>query len=44
MSLIEYLEHDNWQDVLKRNFELALDALAEKDDRIGSSSMDGMSS
>lgn len=44
MSLIEYLEHDNWQDVLKRNFELALDALARKDYRIGSSAMDDMRS
>ena len=44
MSLIEYLEHDNWQDVLKRNFELALDALAQKDYRIGSSAMDDMRS
>ena len=44
MSLIEYLEHDNWQDVLKRNFKLALDALAKKDYRIGSSAMDDMRS
>lgn len=44
MSLIEYLERDNWQDVLKRNFELALDALARKDYRIGSGAMDDMRS
>jgi hypothetical protein len=27
MSLIEYLEGDNWQEVLRRNFESALQLL-----------------
>ena len=42
MSLIEYLERGNWQDALKRNFELAIDALARRDYRLGSSAFDDM--
>ena len=42
MALIEYLEYDHWQEVLQRNFELALNALEKKDYRMGSSALDDL--
>jgi hypothetical protein len=44
MSLIEYLESDNWREVLRRNFETALDILKNDRFRIGSSSVDDLKS
>ncbi|MEL7246094.1 MAG: hypothetical protein AAFV71_28535 [Cyanobacteria bacterium J06633_8] len=44
MSLIEYLEHDNWREVLRRNFERAITLL--QTDRFGrcSSAVDDIKS
>jgi hypothetical protein len=44
MSLIEHLESDNWKEVLRRNFEYALEVLKEDRFRIVSSSVDDLRS
>jgi hypothetical protein len=44
MSLIEYLEGDNWQEVLRRNFESALWLLKTDRYRMTSSAIDDLKS
>lgn len=44
MSLIEHLESDDWRDVLRRNFEYALEVLKEDRFRTVSSSVDDLRS
>jgi hypothetical protein len=42
MSLIEHLENDNWQEALRRSFEVAIDLLQNDRFRMTSSSVDDM--
>ncbi|HYU32109.1 MAG TPA: hypothetical protein VEW48_08090 [Thermoanaerobaculia bacterium] len=44
MSLIEHLESDDWEEVLRRNFEYALEVLKKDRFRIVSSSVDDLRS